>query len=157
MTATRWEMATEGAGTRSLRAVALLEAVKGVLALLAAGALLSVGPVALRRWAMDALDTLPASLRGDIRLGVLDRITTETVDVAAALVLAYGLMRLLEGWGLWRHRAWASWLGCIGAAAYVPFEMYALWRHPAWLTWGVLLLNLLIVAVLAHDLARRRR
>src|SRR5690606_33440910 len=76
--------------------------------------------------------------------------------IAIAVIALYGVMRLVEGWGLWRHRIWASWLGCIGAAAYLPFELYALWRHQDWLTWGVLLVNLLIVVVLARDIARRR-
>ncbi len=144
-------------GTRSIRAIALFEAAKGVLALLAAVGLAAVGPVALKHGiervlsAVHLLDTT-----GD-RSSPLDRITAETVDIAIAVIVLYGLMRLVEGWGLWRHRIWASWLGCIGAAAYLPFEVYALWRNPDWLTWGVLLVNLLIVVVLARDIARRRQ
>lgn len=140
-----------------LRAIALFEAGKGVLALGSAAALVAVGPVALKQTIAALLAGLRLMEAGDTRPSLLDRITTETVDVAVVVILVYAIMRLIEGWGLWRHQAWASWLGCIGAAAYVPFEIYALWRHPDWLTWGVLLLNLLIVAVLARDIARRRR
>lgn len=139
-----------------LRAIALFEAGKGVLALGSAAALAAVGPVALKQTIAALLAALHLMEAGGTRPSLLDRITTETVDVALIVILVYAIMRLIEGWGLWRHRAWASWLGCIGAAAYVPFEIYALWRHPDWLTWGVLLVNLLIVAVLARDIARRR-
>ena len=119
-------------------------------------ALLAVGPETLRRWIMDVMSVMPGSLREEARPGLLDRVNPETVDVAFAMFAGYGLLRLLEGWGLWRQRAWASWLGCVGAAAYIPFEMYALWRHPAWVTLGVLLVNLLVVLVLARDIARRQ-
>ncbi|MCD9029896.1 DUF2127 domain-containing protein [Luteimonas sp. BDR2-5] len=139
-----------------LRTIALLETAKGLLALLAAAALAAVGPEALQQDVERLLGWLGvASQRGGTAL--LDRITPQTLHVAIAVALVYASMRLLEGWGLWRHRAWASWLGCIGAAAYLPFELYALWRHPDWLTWGVLLLNLAIVLVLANDLRRRHR
>lgn len=145
------------AGVRSLRAIALFEAGKGVLALLAGAGLLIAGPDALRRWTGDAMSALHLVPATGMRPGILDRITPDTVDIAIAVIVSYALMRLLEGWGLWRHRVWASWLGCIGAAVYLPFEVYALWRHPDWLTWGVFLLNLLIVVVLARDIARRKR
>lgn len=140
-----------------LRAIALFEAGKGALALGGAAALVAVGPVVLKQSVAAILTGLHLRDAGDTRPSLLDSITAETVDVAVVVILVYGLMRLIEGWGLWRHRAWASWLGCIGAAAYVPFEIYALWRHPDWLTWGVLLVNLVIVMVLARDIARRRR
>lgn len=140
----------------ALRTIALFEAVKGALALLVAAALALVGPEALQR---DVAAIL-ARLRVDLTHGgtaVLDAITPQTLHIAIAVASIYAGVRLLESWGLWRHRAWASWLGAIGAAAYLPFELYALWQHPDWLTWGVLLLNLAIVLVLAADLYRRRR
>lgn len=140
---------------RGLRAIALFEAAKGVIALLGAGALAAVGPDALQRELQRGL----AGLGIDAQRGssaLLDAITPQTLHIAIAVGLVYAGMRLLEAWGLWRHRAWASWLGCIGAAAYLPFEIYALWHHPDWLTWGVFVLNVVIVLVLARDLQRRR-
>src|SRR5690606_4054140 len=134
----------------------VFEAGKGVFALLGALALAVTGPDALRHSISGALSALDLLSSGGGRPSPLDRITAETVDIAIAVIALYGVMRLVEGWGLWRHRIWASWLGCIGAAAYLPFEIYALWRHQDWLTWGVLLINLLIVVVLARDIARRR-
>ncbi|WP_337244321.1 DUF2127 domain-containing protein [Luteimonas sp. gir] len=138
-----------------LRAIALFEASKGAVALLVAGGLAAIGPDALQHQVERVLMRFGADAD---RFGtdLLDAITPQTLHIAIAVALIYAAMRLLEAWGLWWHRAWASWLGVIGAAAYLPFEVYALWHHPDWMTWGVFLLNLLIVLVLARDLYRRR-
>ena len=63
---------------------------------------------------------------------------------------------MLEAWGLWRAKVWASWLGAIAAALYLPLDLYALWRHPGWVAIAVLAINLLVVWVLARDLLVRR-
>ncbi len=138
-----------------LRAIALFEAGKGVVALLVAGALAAIGPDALQHQVERLLARFGAEAdRAGTEL--LDAITPQTLHVAIAIALMYAGLRVLEAWGLWRHHAWASWLGVVGAGAYLPFEIYALWHHPDWLTWGVFLVNLVIVAVLARDLHRRR-
>ncbi len=145
-------------GTRphnGLRAIAVFEAAKGVLALFAAGALAAIGPDALQQGLQRMLARFGVAA-DRASTTVLDAITPDKLHLAVAVATLYGGMRLAESWGLWRHRVWASWIGVIGAAAYLPFEIYALWQHPDWLTWGVLLLNLLIVLVLARDLRRRR-
>jgi uncharacterized membrane protein (DUF2068 family) len=89
--------------------------------------------------------------------GLLNAINPGAVHLAVIIVLVYALMRLLEAWGLWRTRAWASWLGCLGSAAYLPLDLYALYRHHGWHTWAVLIANLIIVAVLGRDIVKRRR
>ena len=84
-------------------------------------------------------------------------INPDSVHIAAAIALVYGGMRVAESWGLWRGKAWASWLGCIGAALYLPFDLYALVAHPVWLSVAVLGINLLVVWVLGRDLYARHR
>jgi len=78
------------------------------------------------------------------------------VHFAAAAVGAYGVIHLIEAWGLWRDKAWASWLGCIAASIYLPFDIYAIIKHPGWVSWAVLAINVLVVWVLARDLFKRR-
>ena len=144
------------AGPPALRAVALLEPAKGVLAGVVAASLLTVGPDGLRH----AIKFVLHAFWLDQMLGhpspLLVEITDDRVHVALLVLALYACMRFIEAWGLWRHHAWASWLGVIGAAVYLPFELDALIRHPHALTMGLLAINLLIVAVLARDLARRR-
>lgn len=139
-----------------LRAVAVFEGAKGLVALLAAGALGWLGAPQLQRLAVALSARLGAPLDGR-RLAWLERtLDAQALHLALVALLLYAALRFAEAWGLWRARAWASWLGCVGAAAYVPFEVRELWRHPGWLTAAVLAINLVVVWVLGRDLARRR-
>jgi uncharacterized membrane protein (DUF2068 family) len=139
-----------------LHAIALVEGVKGLLAVLAASGLELLGPAPLRSW----VHWLIARFQLDPQEGALAlfarQISPGAVHWAAAAVMAYGLLHVLEAWGLWRAKAWASWLGCVAAALYLPLDLYALWRHPGWATLAVLVINLLVVWVLARDILRRR-
>ncbi|MCW4453621.1 DUF2127 domain-containing protein [Flavobacterium sp. MXW15] len=140
-----------------LAAIALLEAGKAVLAFLAAAGLEISGPAPLR----NIVDALIRRIGGDPEQGsfssLLDLITPDTVHLGAAALVAYGLLRALEAWGLWRARAWASWLGCISAALYLPLDLYAIFQHPGWATWLLLAINLLVVYVLARDIGKRHQ
>lgn len=142
---------------RALHAIALFEACKGLAAALAAAGLEVLGPTSLQR----GLAVLGGHFQRDPNRGALAWLTrgvdADAVHLIAAVAGSYALMRFVEAWGLWRHRAWASWFGCIGAAAYLPFDLYALFAHPGWLSVAVLAINLLVVWVLARDLLQRRR
>jgi uncharacterized membrane protein (DUF2068 family) len=139
-----------------LHAIALVEGVKGLLAVLAASGLELLGPAPLQRW----VHALIARFQLDPQDGALAlfarQISPDAVHVAAAVVMAYGFLHLLEAWGLWRAKAWASWLGCVAASLYLPLDLYALWRHPGWPALAVLAINLAVVWVLARDILRRR-
>ncbi len=139
-----------------LHVIALVEATKGVLALLAASGLAFLGPLPLQRW----VHSLIARFQLDPDHGALAlfarQISPGAVHWAAAAVMAYGALHLVEAWGLWRARAWASWLGCLTAAIYLPLDLYALWHHPGIAAVVVLAINLLVVLVLARDIRRRR-
>jgi uncharacterized membrane protein (DUF2068 family) len=139
-----------------LHALALFELAKGLLALIAAASLEVLGPDPIRRavyWLIERFHLDPA--HGALP-SLLKQIDPKAVHLAVAVVAIYALWRLVESWGLWRAKAWASWLGCVGTAVYLPFDMYALVRHPGWHTAVVVLINVIVVAVLARDLIRRR-
>jgi len=139
-----------------LHVIALIEAVKGVLAIIAGSGLVILGPAPLQRW----IHVLIARFQLDPEHGALAlfaaKISQGAVHLAAAAVVAYGILHLFEAWGLWRARVWASWLGCVAAALYLPLDLYALWRHPGWPALAVLAINLVVVWVLARDIVRRR-
>ena len=140
-----------------LHVIALLEAGKAMLALAAATGLEMLGPQPLR----DGINALIRRFSLDPDHGtlpsLLNMINPEAVHLAAVAMLAYGLLHLVEAWGLWRARAWASWLGCLSACLYLPFDVYAIIHHPGWASWAVLLVNLLVVYVLGRDLFKRKR
>ena len=140
-----------------LHVIALLEASKAMLALLAATGLEILGPQPLR----DGVNALIRRFSLDPDHGtlpsLLNAISPDAVHLAAAAMIGYGLLHLIEAWGLWKAKAWASWLGCLTASIYLPFDIYAIVRHPGWASWTVLAINLIVVYVLARDLRKRRR
>ncbi len=139
-----------------LHVLALFEGLKGFLALIAAASLEMLGPQPLR----NLIASLIARFNLDPDQGtlpsLLNSINPGAVHLAVAVVTLYAIWRLVEAWGLWRAKAWASWLGCVGTAAYLPLDLYALYHHPGWHTWAVLVINLAVVAILARDLLKRR-
>lgn len=140
-----------------LHAIALVEGAKGLLAMLGASGLELIGPSALRRWVEALISRFQFDPQHGAFAWLQHAINPQSLHLAAAAIAAYGVLHLVEAWGLWRAKAWASWLGCITAALYIPFEIHALLRHPGWLEVSVLTINLVVVWVLARDLVRRRR
>lgn len=140
-----------------LHALALFEGLKGLLALIAAASLEVLGPQPLRHLIAALIARFNLNPVHGTLPSLLDAINPGAVHLAVAVVSLYALWRLIEAWGLWRAKAWASWLGCVGTAAYLPLDVYALYRHHGWHTWAVLVLNLIVVAVLARDLFKRRK
>ena len=139
-----------------LAAIALFEAGKGVLAFLAAAGLEISGPAPLRNIVNTLIHRVGADPEHGSFASLLDLITPDTVHVGAIALVAYGLLRMVEAWGLWRAKAWASWLGGISAALYLPLDVYAITRHPGWASWLLLAVNVLVVWVLARDIGKRR-
>lgn len=140
-----------------LHIIAIVEAVKGSLALLAASGLELIGPAPLQRWAHELIARFQLDPSHGAASWLAQAINPGSVHLAAAVAALYGIVHLIEGWGLWRAKAWASWLGCIAAALYLPFDIYAFATHHHWLEAVVVAINLLVVWVLARDLMVRRR
>ena len=64
-------------------------------------------------------------------------------------------MRLLEGYGLWKEKILAEWLGALSGALYIPIEIGHLMHRTTLVNGAVLLANLLMVGVLAFQLWHR--
>ncbi len=140
-----------------LHLIALFEAAKGVLALLSASGLEIIGPAPIRRAIIELTWRLHLDPDHGPVAHLLDAISLHAVHMTALILLGYACLRFIEAWGLWRARAWASWLGLVSAALYLPLDIGALWRHPGWLALTILTINLVVVWALARDLLRRRR
>ena len=139
-----------------LRAIAVLEAAKSVFALLASSGLELLGPAPIRQFLGWLIEVFRVDARHSLVATFMHRVNTESVHLVALAAATYGVLHLIEAWGLWRGRIWASWLGCIGAGVYLPFEIWALVHDPGWVTLAVVIINAAIVAVLARDVIRRR-
>lgn len=144
----------------AIRTVALFEAFKGALVLLAACGLLSllhhdIHALAVRLIAHTHLN--PAAHYPRIFLDAAARLHDDRLRLLALGAAAYSALRFVEAWGLWRQRAWAEWLAAGSGAIYLPAELFELVERPTALHAALLGLNLLVVGVMVRALRERRR
>ena len=137
--------------------LALFEGLKGILALIAAASLEVMGPQPLQDLVTGLITKFNLNPHSGPLPTLLHAINPAAVHFAATVLVLYAAVRLLEAWGLWRAKAWASWLGCIGTALYLPLDLFGIYYHRSVYAWLVLGLNIAVIAVLARDLAKRRK
>lgn len=141
----------------SLRTVALLEAAKGSLVLLAGIGALSFIHHDAQRFAEQLVGHLhlnPASGYPRIFLEYAAKVTDSRLGTLAALAAAYALVRFIEAYGVWRERRWAEWFAAVSGGIYIPFEIYNLFHGDAWLSLGALSLNAVVVGLVIKALFR---
>ena len=143
----------------TIRAVALLEAAKGSLVLLAGiGALTFIHHDA-QRFAEQLVGHLhlnPASGYPRVFVDFAEKLTDTRLATLAALAAGYALVRFIEAYGLWRGRRWAEWFAAVSGGIYIPFEIYELTHGIVWLSLGALLVNVIIVGLMINALFRER-
>jgi uncharacterized membrane protein (DUF2068 family) len=134
-----------------LRTVAFVEALKGIVALMA-----GYGLIVMIRRDVDFGDAAehilfrfhidPSHHRWSQQvLNAADKISDTSIAMIVGLAVAYATLRFIEGYGLWKQRVWAEWLAIISGCLYLPFELYKLIRHPNELHWIILSINVLVV------------
>jgi len=147
-----------GKSPRVMRAVALMEAVKGGVVLGAGFGLLSLLHHDVRQAAMAFVTRLhldPDKHYAGIFLDAAGKLNDTRLWALAAFALAYAGLRFSEGYGLWFGRRWGLWLGAVSGAIYVPVEAYELWHRPGFIKAGTLTLNVAVVAYLLWSLRRK--
>lgn len=136
------------ASTAGLRAVALLEAVKGSAVLLLGLGLLALLHKDVEQFAEDLLVHLHISTEhriGHVVLNAASKMTDARLWGIAAGAAMYAVVRFVEAYGLWHRRVWAEWFAMLSGALYLPWELVKLVEHPSWLHWALILINLTIV------------
>lgn len=153
-------MTMKPAASRSIKAVAIYEIVKGIAALLAA--------MALWLWHKD----LDSWLSGAVALwrDHFGRLLITQVDslVANAIlasqnwrlfllgILGYASLRFIEAYGLWTDRTWAYWFSVLGYGVFIPLELYYLIVSPIdWFKILIFILNIVIVIVVYRNMKRK--
>jgi uncharacterized membrane protein (DUF2068 family) len=135
----------------AVRWVAMLEAGKGLLVVVAGTALLRLVHHDAQQTAESLVRHLhldPASEVPRVFVEAAGRLNTVRLRWLAIGAAAYATVRLLEAYGLWHGRRWARLFGALTGAIYVPFELVELTRHPTPLTLAALVVNVLVVLVL---------
>jgi uncharacterized membrane protein (DUF2068 family) len=139
-----------------LRGIALLEAAKGLLAILVAVWLVSL----LHKDIQDVAEHLLRILHKIVRLNPDGRMAREIIRGARRVTrgnlhlwiggtLLYSTIRFVEAAGLWLEKQWAEWFALISGCLYLPIEIFELAHHATPIKWGIFATNLLIVAYLA--------
>ena len=143
-----------------LRLVALFEFAKGLLVLLLGLGLIAYIHGDIQDVAEELLLHLhlnPASRIPGVFLMLVERVANVDMWFLALGAFTYATIRIAEGIGLWFDKAWAEWLGVASGLIYVPFELYHLAHGVTTLKVVTFGLNILVVAILADALWRRRR
>lgn len=144
---------------RTLRAIAVFEAVKGLAALAAGIGLLGLLHHDLHRVALALLWHFhldPALHYPALLLRYADALSVIDLRTLAPVALAYITLRLFEAYGLWKEKIWAEWLGALSGAVYIPLEIAHLAHRGSLTNAAVLLANIAVVMFLAFQLWRRR-
>lgn len=75
---------------------------------------------------------------------------SSTVTKLIALMVAYGLLEGIEGWGLWKEKRWAEYLTVVATAGLIPFEIYELTKEVTVFRVGALMLNIAVIVFLVR-------
>jgi uncharacterized membrane protein (DUF2068 family) len=104
---------------------------------------------------LPAARPLAEKLNFDIDRTALVRLAREalnarqaTLRVIAALVIAYGVVQVAEGVGLWLLKRWGEYLTVVATAAFVPLEVYEVVEHVTALRVIALVVNVAAVVYL---------
>ncbi|QET04610.1 MULTISPECIES: DUF2127 domain-containing protein [Cupriavidus] len=142
-----------------LRGIALFEAAKGALVILAGigiVALLHRDAQAIAEQIVARLHVNPASRYPTIFLSLMAHPTDGRLWAIGGSAAVYALMRFAEAYGLWHNLPWGKWIGVWSGGIYIPVEFYEAVRHPTVLHIGLAVANALVVVYLVGGLLRQR-
>ena len=149
---TRRRPPPEGVDTTSsvtgLRAVAVFEGAKGLVALLLAAGLLSLLHRDVEQVAEQLLVHLHVGMEhpaSQAFLRLAHGMTDARIWAVAGGAVAYTGVRFTESYGLWRRRVWAEWFALLSGTLYLPWEIYSVAMHPTVLHYLVFAANLAIL------------
>lgn len=143
-----------------VRAVALLEAAKGALVLVAATGLLALVHRDLHTLAAQLVAHAhlnPAAKYPAIFLDAANHVQDRRLVGLAIGAAAYAALRFVEAAGLWLQRVWAEALAAASGAVYLPFEVLELVHRPGPLPAVLLVVNLAVVALMLRSMWARRQ
>jgi uncharacterized membrane protein (DUF2068 family) len=143
-----------------LRTIAIVEALKGAVVLLAAAGAISlvhenaqvIADEIVRHFHLN-----PASHYPRIFLDVVSSLNSSKLWMLAMGASLYSGVRFIEAYGLWHERAWAEWFGVISGAIYLPVEVYELFLGVSVVKLALLVTNVLVVGILARAIQRNRQ
>ena len=145
---------------KALRPIAVFEAFKGAIVLIAGFGVLSfLGRDAqlLAEQLVHRMHLDPANHYPQIFIHAMSEVTNTRLWLMAGFAALYSLGRFVEAYGLWHARRWAEWLAALSGGVYVPVEIYELIHRVTWIRVAALVINLVVVAYMVWLLTENRR
>jgi len=142
----------DGTIATGLRAVALFEATKGAVVIIAGLGLLALIHRNVQALAEDVVRHLhfnPAKRFPRVFLDAAAAATDARLWAMALTAIGYALVRFVEAVGLWRQRVWAEWFGILSGSIYLPVELYELTVSVTPVKLVILAVNLFVVGWLS--------
>ena len=147
------------ARVRGVRAVAVFEAMKGILVLAVGFGLLALVHRDLQSMAENLVQHLhlnPSWHYPRVFIESAAHFDNSNIRSLAALAGLYVVVRFIEAYGLWHMKAWAEWFAIISGSIYVPVEAFKIIERITWTRVTLLLINLLIVGYLIYIRRKNR-
>ncbi|MEO6785581.1 MAG: DUF2127 domain-containing protein [Chthoniobacteraceae bacterium] len=146
--------------TFGLRLIAVVEVVKGFLAVVLAFGLHGLAghhQNPLVHWIVQRFHLEDSAQAPHFIAEMLANPERFRIGIWTLFAVAYATLRFTEGYGLWLARRWGEWIALVSAAIYVPFEIYAIVSGPTLLKVTLLALNVALVVYLGIVLVKTRR
>jgi len=128
---------------------------------------LAVGIGALRLLHQDAADVLldlARELRVDPNSHFVNALlqnatlfTDERLRTVSAFVFGYAALNIIEGVGLFLEKVWAEYLTLLVTASFMPLEIIELLHRQTAIPAGLLVVNVVVLAILGAVLYARRQ
>jgi uncharacterized membrane protein (DUF2068 family) len=141
-----------------LRTIAIFEAFKGLVVLIAGLALLHYMHRDLAQFAADLVRKLhlnPAGRLPRFFEDAVERVPDAQVSTLALGAFLYSIVRFIEAYGLWRNRGWAEWFALVSCGVYLPVEAFEFLKTPSASTAALFAVNAAVVLFLWFLLASR--
>ncbi|WP_394179933.1 DUF2127 domain-containing protein [Marinomonas posidonica] len=141
-----------------LHALALMEGIKGVIALTLVLLVYFLSGQDLHAIALERMRALAISEQSHYAQWLLmlaDKVSQGRFPMFTSLALLYASLRFVMAYGLWFHLRWTEWFAFLSGCLYIPVELYAIYQDVAKLSnWMILLFNLIVVSYLFWVLQR---
>ena len=145
---------------KGLKAVASLEALKGLASLIVGFGLPALGGHDIHQAAAFIVSHShlnPANEIATAFLHAADTLADTNMLLITLGACAYSLIRFVEAYGLWHSLLWTEWFALLSGAIYLPFEVYELFVHANGLSLAVLLINIVVVGYMAYILYAKKQ
>jgi uncharacterized membrane protein (DUF2068 family) len=136
-----------------IHTIAIFEAFKGLIVLIAGFALLQLLHGELQIIAdriVKHLHMNPLRHNPHLFLDAIAGISDSKLRLFAAYAFTYSILRFVEAYGLWHYKTWAEWFAILSGGIYIPIEILGLFRHATIIKGIVFIINLAIVMFLIY-------